>query len=223
MFNFGAIGQGIAGSIEAVVGYRNERRASKLRKKGEKLMDEARAGRTDYEIPQEVLDSYGTAQNEAFGKPAIQRYMEENADRNLANNISAVNRYSTSGADALAAAFSANQQSQADYGQAAAAGSKMRGQNFDRMYDAANTLADYKSMAWDQNVNIPFLQKMQWAQDLYGAGYQGQIDGTNQFVQGNNQIGQSLANFFSMGNTPAAGSGGSSGGKSKGFSAAGAD
>ena len=212
MFNFGAIGQGIAGTIQAGVGLYNKRRAKKLRRKGEALMNEAWSKRTDYQIPDEIKQNYLTATNEAYSTPAIQRLMEQNANQGLSQNLSAVKKYATSANDALAAAVGANRQYASDVNQAAVAGAEQRQANLNRMYESGNVLADYKSMQWDLNVNVPFLQRMQWAQEMIGSGYQGETAGLNQFVEGNNQIGQSLANFFSMGNSPAAGSGGESGG-----------
>lgn len=212
MFNWGAIGQGVAGTIQSVAGYRQERKASKIRKKGERLQQEAWDKRTDFEIPEEVKKNYATATNEAYAKPAVQRYMEEGADRQLANNISAVGQYSTSGADALSAVFAANQQALVGKNQAAVAGGQARQQNMGRMYETGNALADYRSLAWDLNVNVPFLQRLQWSQDLIGAGYAGQQAGVNQFVEGQNQVGESAANFFGGGGGGGGEGGGGGGG-----------
>lgn len=212
MFNWGAIGQGVAGTVQSVVGLMQKNKAKKLRKKGARLEKEAWEKRTDFEIPQEVRDQYQAAQNEAYGKPAVQQYMEDAADQTLSGNLSAVKRYATSGADALAAATAVNQQAYNDRGQAAIAGAQARQQNMAAMYSAGNLLADYKSMAWDLNVNVPFLQRLQWAQDLQGAGYQGENDAINTFVEGQNQIGQSAANFFSIGGGGGGGMGGMMGG-----------
>lgn len=199
MFNWGAIGQGVAGTIQSGVGYYQYRKARKLRKEGERLMKEAQAKRTDYQIPDEIRNQYSLAHSEAFGKPAVQQAMENAADAEQSANLGAVSRYATSGADALAAAAGVNQQSRQGYNEAAIAGAQQRQQNMGNLYQAGNLLADYKSMAWDLNVNIPYLQRMQWAQDLIGAGYQGQNSGINTFVEGQNQIGESAANFFSFG------------------------
>jgi hypothetical protein len=199
MFNFGAIGQGVAGTIQSGVGLFQKRRAKKLRRKGEKLMQEAWDKRTDFEIPDEITDAYATAQSEAYSKPAVMQFMEDASARELSQNLSAVKRYATSSADALAAASGANTQYGAGLNQAAITGAQARQQNMDRMYEAGNTLADYRTMAWDLNVNMPFLQRMQWAQQMIGSGYQGENDAINTFVEGQNQIGQSAANFFSLG------------------------
>jgi hypothetical protein len=218
MFNWGAIGQGVAGTIQSVVGLMQKRKARSLRIKGERAERDAWKNRTDFEIPKEITDAYGTAQAEAFGKPALQQYMENAANQELSGNLSAVKRYATSGADALAAAAGANQQATAGMNQAAMAGAEARQQNMDRLYNAGNLLADYRSMAWDQNVNVPFLQRLQWAQDLQGAGYQGENDSINTFVAGQNQIGQSAANFFSIGGG-AGGAAGAMGGGGAGAAA----
>lgn len=209
MFNFGAIGQGVAGTIQSAVGLFQKKRARGIRRKGEKLMEEAWKKRTNYEIPQEVRDNLASAQNEAYSKPAVMQYMEDAAGRQLAGNMSAVRRYATSSADALAAAAGANQGYGDALTNAAVAGAQTRQQNMQNVYNAGNTLADYKSMAWDMNVNQPFLQRMQWAQQMIGSGYQGENDAINTFVEGQNQIGQSAANFFSLGGGAGGGGGGS--------------
>lgn len=208
MFNWGAIGQGVAGTIQSGVGLFQRREAKKLRKKGEAMEAEAWANRTDFEIPEEVTRNLQTAQNEAYGKSQLQSYMEEQADSEQANNLSAVRRYATSSADALAAAGNANLMARRGKQEAAVAGAQERQQDMGRVYEAGNTLADYKSLQWDMNVNMPFLQRLQWSQSLQGAGYGGMQAGLNQFVEGQNQIGESAANFFGGGGGGGGGMGG---------------
>lgn len=172
----------IKGVKGTVVGIGQYRRAKKLLRKGEDLQRQAEAQRTDFKIPDEIKNNYQTAQSEAFGKQEIQQQMENSADAEQSANLAAINRYATSGADALSAASGANQQTAVGYNQAAIAGAQSRQQNMGNMYEAGNLLADYKSMAWDMNVNIPYLQRMQWAMDLQGAGYQGKIDASNTMI-----------------------------------------
>jgi hypothetical protein len=199
MFNFGAIGQGVAGTIQSGVGLMERRSGKKMAKRGEKLMKEAWDKRTDYQIPDAVNQNVAQSQLELGGKSALQQGMENAANSELSNNVSAVRRFSTSSADALAAASGANAQASARMNDAAAAGAQERGQNLQSLYQARNTLADYKTMQWDMNVNMPFLQRLQFAQGMIAAGQNQKNSGTQQFVQGQNQIGQSAANFFSVG------------------------
>lgn len=198
-FNFGAIGQGVAGTIQSGVGLLQYRKAKKLYKEGQRLQKEAYAKRTDYQIPDEIKNNVALAQNEAFGKPAVQSYLEENANQKLSGNLSAVRRYATSSADALALASGANTQANMDMNSAAVAGAQQRQQNMQSLYQANSNLGDHRALAWDLNVNVPFLQRLQWSQDLMGTGYQGQNDATNTFIQGQNQIGESAATFFGGG------------------------
>jgi hypothetical protein len=199
MFNWGAIGQGVAGTIQSGVGIFQARKARKLRKKGEALMNEAWSKRTDFEIPDEAKANFQEAQNQAYAKPAVERAIEDNANFALSNNLSAIKRYATSSADALSAVNNASQQFNQNVNQAAIAGDEVRQQNISRLNDSRNVLSDYRAMAWDMNVNVPFLQRIQWAQDLIGTGTTGEQAGINQFVEGQNQIGESAANFFSTG------------------------
>lgn len=162
----------------------NADRAKKLRKRGEKLQREAEERRTDFSIPDEIRKNQQLAESDAFGKPALQSYLEEAAAREESSNLSAVNRYATSSADALAAAAGVNNQSARARTQAAASGEQVRQQNKGALYNANNQMADYETMAWDMNVNIPYLQRMQMAQQMQGAGYQGQTDSLNSIGRG---------------------------------------
>jgi hypothetical protein len=176
---FELLAKGIQDTIKLGMGYSQYRKARKLLKKGEKLEKEAWAKRTDYKIPTEITGNVGLAESEAFGKPAIQKAMEESADIEMGRNLSTVRRYATSSADALALATGATQQARDGMNEAAVAGAQQRSDNMQHLYEAKNTLADYKTLQWDMNVNVPFLQRMQWAMDLQGAGYQGKIDSHN--------------------------------------------
>lgn len=180
---------------QIVTGIINNRRAKKLRKKGERLQQEAEAKRTDFTIPDEIQQNIDMAENDAFGRPALQGYLEEIAAREEANNLSAVSRYATSSADALAAAAGVNNQSAQALGRAAAAGEEVRQQNKQQLYGARREMADYRTMAWDMNVNIPYLQRMQFAQQMQGAGQQGQIDATNSIGRGVDNLIGTAANF----------------------------
>ena len=181
-----ALGQIITGII-------NNGRARKMRKKGEGLEQQAYAGRTDFEIPQEIEQNLALAKNEAFGKPALQSQLENIAASEESANLSAVNRYATSGADALAAAAGVSQRTSQSRQKAVATGQEVRQQNMQTLYQAGNNLADYRSMQWDLNVNIPFLQRLQFAQQLQGAGYQGQNDAINSIGRGLDDTANTLA------------------------------
>lgn len=190
---------------------KNRKETERIKKRGENEMKRAWSERTDFEIPKEVQENIQTAKNNAYGKPAIQSYMEEAANQGLSNNLTAVKRYATSSADALAAAAGANNQAAQGMNNAAMAGAEQSSRNMDRVYEANNQMADYKTMAWDMNVNVPFLQRLQWAQGLVGAGYQGRLDANNQYAQGG---GETFDSFFGMLNQGA--SGGASRGTSQG-------
>lgn len=171
-------------------------KARKQRKRGEKLQREAEARRTDYRIPQEVIDNQKMARNEAFAEPAIVRYMEEAAQREQANNLSAVNRYSASSADALAAAAGVNATTGQRMADAAITGEQVRHQNMGALYQANNQLADYRTMQWDVNVNMPYLQRMQFAQDMQSAGRAGENQAINDGIGSLMQITSSFGDYY---------------------------
>lgn len=164
-------------------------KARKRRKKGEKMQREAEAFRKEnpFEIPDEILENQQLAKNEAFAEPAIVRALEEQARGEQANNLSAVARYATSGADALAAATGVNNQTASRMRDAQIAGDEVRRSNMRDLYGANNTLADYRNMAWDMNVNMPYLQRMQFAQDMQSSA---QAAGDQALTEGINSISQ---------------------------------
>lgn len=190
---------GLASTVGGLIAGGKKRRAAKrMRKQGERLEKEAWAARTDFEIPDEIEQNVSMAENEAYAKPALQTYLEEIAAREEASNLSAVNRYATSAADALAAVSGVSRQTSQARTQAAAQGEQVRQQNMGRVYDARETLAGYRTMQWDMNVNMPFLQRLQFAQQMQGAGYQGEITSLNQMQSdltsaGSTMLGQGLA------------------------------
>lgn len=186
----GAVGGAIVGGIAGAIGGGKKRRA---RRKAKQDFDEMLANKPQYEIPDEIGNNVQDATNEAFGRPALQAYLEEIAAKEQADNLGAVGRYATSSADALAAAAGVNNAASIDRSRAAAAGQEVRQQNMGRMFDARRDLAEYKSMAWDMNVNMPFLQRMQFNQDLHGLEYRELENNINQAWSGFSQAGQAFA------------------------------
>jgi hypothetical protein len=150
-----------------------QRQAESLQRKGEAQMDEAWKKRTNYEIPKEIQDQYNLAGERAFAKSDIQTGMENSADRGLSNNLSAIRRYATSSNDALAAVSGAYGANQEGYNQAATAGAEQKQQNMAQYYQQGSQMGDYKNLMYDMNVNVPFLQRMEFAQGMIGAGFQG--------------------------------------------------
>lgn len=174
-------------------------RARKLRKRGERLQKKAEQQRTDFEIPEEIMDNLDLAKNEAFGKPALQSYLEEAAQLQQADDLSAVGRYATSSADALAAATAVSSKTAGARMDAAAAGEEVRAQNMKNLYNAGAQLADYKAMAWDVNVNMPYLQRMQFATDMQGAGRAGEDQAINDGISSLMQAASSFGGYGSDG------------------------
>jgi hypothetical protein len=161
------VGALIGAGLQLATGIIKGIKGRKARKAGEKAMQETRPR---MKIPGAIDANYAQAQNELGGKPAVQQAMEDSAQQQLAGNLSAVRRYATSSADALAAASGASNVANQGMAEAAAAGGQQRGQALQNVMNAGNQLGDYQSMQWDMNVNQPYLQRMEFAQGKMAAG-----------------------------------------------------
>ena len=164
------IGAAIGAATQIATGIIQGIKGRKMRKQGEKLQQQAEARRTKFQIPTGISANYAQAQNELGAKPAVEQAMQDATNQQLAGNLSAVRRYATSGADALAAASGAQNVAQQGMSQAAVAGGQARQQNMENVLQAGNALGDYQSMQWDVNVNQPYLQRMEFAQGKQAAG-----------------------------------------------------
>jgi hypothetical protein len=161
------IGAAIGAGLQLATGIIQGIKGRKMRKQGEKMMRETRP---KMKIPGAIDANYAQAQNELGGKPAIQQAIEDSTQQQLAGNLSAVRRYATSSADALAAASGANNVAGQGMAEAAAAGGQQRSQNLQTAMRAGSELGDYQSLQWDMNVNQPYLQRMEFAQGRMAAG-----------------------------------------------------
>jgi hypothetical protein len=160
-----------------------------------------------YEVPDVISDAYRTSRGEladaqrdvdlargAGSYGPLQAAMEQAADRRLSMELNLANRAATSSSDALLGAGSAYARNQAGMMDAAIAGigeAKQERQFAENkklnalqmMYSQAGQLGDYENLAYDLNVYQPYLQKMQFAQDLLGAGYNARIAKANNTAQ----------------------------------------
>jgi hypothetical protein len=196
MAGAGALLNGVGAIIGGVAARKARKDATKLRQRGEGLMNEAFAKRSDYAIPDEIKNAYDLSENRAFAKSGVQSALEKSADQTLSNNLSAVRRYATSSNDALAAASGAYGANQQSYNDAAVAGAQDKQQNMAALYDQASQMGSYKNLMYDMNVNVPYLQRLEFAQGMIGAGFQGEQNSrmasaqiaSNAFSSGGNSL-----------------------------------
>jgi hypothetical protein len=163
------LGGVVGGIMKNNAAKREYARGRRMYRKGSKQANTLLDNRPEYKIPEEVQASLNLAQNE-LGSSALQSGLQTQADRQLANNVSVINRSATSGADALAALNKAVGQSQEGYNNAAIAGAQERQSDLSNLYNAQSQMGDYHGIQYDQNVNLPFLQRMELAQGKIGAG-----------------------------------------------------
>jgi sulfite reductase alpha subunit-like flavoprotein len=181
--------------IEA--GFKNRKAASK-EKKANNAITKAFNDRTPFEIPKSIGDNVSQAENDVGARPAIMDYMEENANQQLANNISAVRRNATSSSDAMLGAMQANNIANQGSTAAAIAGQNALDQSKAQLQDARKTFADYKTMQWDLNINQPFLQRLAFAQGELAYERQRKQDATNRIWSAVDMAGQVFTKGIGM-------------------------
>lgn len=147
-----------------------------MAKQGQAMQKEAEGMRKDYEIPDEVLKAYQYSQSLLGDKSAIQSGMEENASRTLAGNLSNINKGATSATQAILAGSGAQQVFGNQMNQAAMAGAQDQTQKRGEAQGMALNMGDFRDTEYDFNYNLPYLQKLQFAQDYLGTGVQGMLD-----------------------------------------------
>jgi hypothetical protein len=169
-------GASVLGGLTSGIGKNNAakrmaREARRMRKAGMKESRAAIKFKADnpFLIPAEAKANVALAANE-LGSSALQEQMMQSADRNLASATGAINRTSTSSSDAQAMLMKMYGLSQEGYNNALMAGAEERQRDLGNYMNANMQLADYRGIQYDQNVNMPFLQRMELAQGLTGGG-----------------------------------------------------
>lgn len=147
-----------------------------MARQGQSMQKEAEAIREDYKVPEEVLKAYQFSQSLLGGKSALQSGMEENASRSLAGNLSNINKGATSATQAILAGSGAQQAYGGQMNQATMAGAQQQNQRQGMAQNMALNMGDFRTTEYDFNHNLPYLQKLQFAQDYLGTGVQGMMD-----------------------------------------------
>lgn len=175
------LGAGIAGAIS---GRKNRKEGSKLYGEGLVERDAALASRQDLGESAALNTAYGLAQSLLTGETETQVELKKNAARKQSSNLGAVKRYATDGASALAAALGVNDSYNQDLGEAAVVGAQERFKNKQDFYDQSAAKTQYGLLQYDLNVQQPYLQRLQFANDKIGAGLNLKLSGRNQEAAG---------------------------------------
>jgi hypothetical protein len=192
----------VGGAIKGISGNRAAKKAKKsadkMLKKGDKQAAEALAFKeaNPFEIPDAVKNSLALAENE-LGNSTLQTNLERQADAALAGSVSRVERSATSGADALAAISKVYGQSQENYTAAAVAGAQERQGDLNNLYQAQAQLSDYQSIQYDQNINMPYLQRMELAQGRIAGGLNAQGQAMAAKTQAAGNLGEGITQLGS--------------------------
>ncbi len=201
------LGGAISGIGKNNAAKRMARRGSRMVKSGTKAANAALAAKeaNPFLIPAEAKANAALAANE-LGSSALQEQMMQSVDRNLASATGAINRTSTSSSDAQAMLMKLYGQGQEGYNNALMAGAEERQRDVGNYMNANSQLADYRGIQYDQNVNMPFLQRMELAQgkvaggmNMMGATAQAQVDSAGFLGQTVSNLGGLFGGLYSAG------------------------
>jgi hypothetical protein len=173
--------------------------------------------RNPFKIPAEAKTNVDFATNE-LGSSALQEQMMQQADRSLASASGAINRTSTSSSDAQAMLMKLYGQSQEGYNNALMVGAEERQRDIGNYMNANNQMADYRGIQYDQNVNMPFLQRMELAQgkvgggmNMMGAASQARVESAGMIGHAISGAGQVVGGLYSAGAFSGGGGGSTAG------------
>lgn len=133
----------------------------KAKKEIKKLLN----NRPKYEIPDEAAENQASARSQAYGRDRSIQMQQENINQEAANAASAAKDVSGSTSSLLStiAAINANKTGQIrDLAQDEAGMQQGKLQN---MYAANSAMIDEKDKAWNYNVNMPYQQRLQRANE----------------------------------------------------------
>jgi hypothetical protein len=121
--------------------------------------------RPKYEIPDEAAQTQSSARSQAYGRDRSIQMQEENINQEAANSAAMAKDISGSTSSLLStiAAINANKTGQLR-GLAQDEASMQQGK-LQNLYAANNAMIDEKDKAWNYNVNMPYQQKLQRANE----------------------------------------------------------
>jgi hypothetical protein len=154
-----------------------------------KGFDLANAERPQYEIPQEILDNLTDAEIQALrGLPAQQkREFIDNVQRSQQASINALGDRKAG----LSGVTGINQQSMDAYRNLLTADANQRQVNERSLMDVRSNVADYRDKEFNTNQMQPYLEQMQAAEAMKGAGFQNVMGG----VSAGSQMGIDVIKF----------------------------
>lgn len=134
-------------------------------RKAKKEIKSLLKNRPKYEIPNEAFENQSTAKSQAYGRDRSIQMQQENINQEAANAASAAKDVSGSTSSLLStiAAINANKTGQIrGLAQDEAAMQQGKLQN---LYATNTAMIDEKDKAWNYNVNMPYQQKLQRANE----------------------------------------------------------
>ena len=187
----GAVAAGIA-KKKAIK--RAKEAADKKASAAQKEIDDAVKFKEDnkYEVPDIIKDRVALAKQEV-GNSTVQTNLERMANDKLARNVGNIQRTATSSTDALGALAHAENQASQDFTQAAVAGGQERQQDLQNLYGAQSELGSYENIQYDQNINMPYLQRMELAQGKLGLATQMQMQAGGAKLENAGFVGRGIA------------------------------
>lgn len=169
---------------DGISGQGNIKLGKEAMARGQALQDKAEAGRVDQQLPPELLDALGLAKSGVAQRSSLGDILSGKADKMYSRRLSSINRNATSGAEAQIATEGANDQLSSDYIDASASGvqadQQLQQQNKASYYGLSGELASQRNQMYQNNVLLPYLQRLTLSQSQMQNGMNYRAAGMNQ-------------------------------------------
>lgn len=172
----GAIGVLAGGVTGLITNIFAARLASKQRKEANRLRERAEARRVDYKTPTAITDKYNEAKMDAQGSSALQRLLEDKAQRSGADYLSQLKKGATSSSQLLNKSLEMQTVTNQQMNEAAVSGYQDQVRKEAILRDSQSEVGDYKDQEYEMNVNRPYLMDIQQSNELLGAATQNKFN-----------------------------------------------
>ena len=173
------LGAGILSNIE------QNRLARKQLAESDKLMAEYNAMReaNPYKTPQEINNNLSDAKNSLNSPSLLYRLSLQQSDKSLANSVDNVKNFAGSGASALAYLSQVQANDNFNRGQSIEKAYADQNRKKEMLASARELSAGYSDKEFQQNILLPELQKLNWAQQDRAAGIRNQQSAWSNLAQ----------------------------------------
>ena len=183
------------GIANTIAGHKTMKEGKAMYGEGINERNAALASRKDLLEPDSLVKNVTLAEENLNAKSRIQILMEENADRSLARGLSSVSRYAGDSSSALQYALGVQDQSSQDRTSAALEGARDYARKEQNYYDRQDFRTQFAKTQYDLNVMMPYLQKLQFANDKVGSGQSMNMYGRQQKAEGIGGVLDGVANI----------------------------